>query len=414
MFFYSLYVYQSLSLHNVETGFFDLERASKIALVSQIGLTIAHFASPRNRVFNEIMFRKRWVKAQIFRRCGTFFSTMGIAGVLGTAGGLFSGPWSYILILFLYVGLAVRVSERAEGIIKDYLLWVSLGLMLSLSVINNSRTDLFGFVLMALFLLVLLRRKVITVKLVAAFVVFLPILSLYSEVTTSIRYARELDINIASVFFDNILDADVWGKKFNPFYQDSGTIEKINYSDFFSPVYGEGHPGLFARLTLLPILDITSSRLPEFPAFTDWGTFWKIVLSALPSFGQEKELIYADKVVWSLGLRTNGEVGYPLITVQGELFSLGGYPVVLFASFMLYWILNFMYRTLVKVTVSRVVAIVVMSQLIISSCFSPTLLSLTSASIRTPLLLIAAVILLIPIVSTCKVWSVRGFGHLRS
>ena len=91
------------------------------------------------------------------------------------------------------------------------------------------------------------------------------------------------------------------------------------------------------RFALLAHMDIATGRL-GLVDHVDWNELGLLVPSALPDFGQRKNLIYSDQVIWGLGLRPKETVARPLITVAGEFYSLGGLAVLFFASMAVFFV----------------------------------------------------------------------------
>lgn len=390
LFLYMTYLYQTLEGQHVNTGFYDPERAARIVMWSQAGLTLFKFLPPGDFSLKRSFLQRNHRRGQLLQSLEKLFLCLGVIGFAGHVTGALSGAMIDLLVWQFYVFIGIRASRMGRDLGRDLLFWSVLALVAYVSIATNSRSVLFGFLLSVSFLILLFKKDLLDWRLITLAVLAGPVMTVFSDVSLAVRYARALDVPLAPLFAEEFLDSDKWAHALNPFAEKE--VEPISVktyeilSNFYSPVFGKGNSGLMERLTLMPIMDITTARFPEWPAFIDWGTTGKIVASVLPSVGQEKELIYSDRVAWDLGLRSRSVgIGRPLMTAQAELFSLGGYVLSTLGPALCVWLINLMYHLMVRLTASRVIAIVMMSQIFIGIAFSSTLLNLVGLSTRVPL-----------------------------
>jgi hypothetical protein len=150
--------------------------------------------------------------------------------------------------------------------------------------------------------------------------------------------------------------------------------------------------GFLARTALIAYIDIVAPRVETRNDNIDWNSVQGILLSVIPDIGQTKELIYSDKLVWSLGLRGTETIGRPLVTIPGELFSIGGFGFLFLSSLALYFLLFLEINWTRQYLHSSIVCNATLLVLFYDVIFTGTALSAISVGLRNfPLLFVVAI-----------------------
>jgi hypothetical protein len=383
-------------------GLGNADRAALIALTSQAGLLLAFLVSPGTPVLPADRAPLFEARRHTLEGLQWPLIAIGLFGLFAEVNELLPDAYSSTLVLLLYVALSIRISARSLNPLTDPTLLLIVGAMFTASVLNNARSDLLGIILLLAFGLVMTAERILTPgKLILAYLVW-RFATVFSGILLSIRWARESSQSMVDLFAASFLSMDTLWKILNPFHVaawEQGT-RRLRTEGFHSEFLGN-IGDITARLTVLPQMDIVTSRINE--GWSErWGELWNTVLSALPSFGQPKELIFSDEVVWELGLRFRDSVGRPMITAEGELYAIGGYLAVFLIIPVCYLAMYWGYRLIARATGSRGAAILVVSHLFISSIFSTTLLSIVTVSIRAQLQMLIVLTALLMISSLLR------------
>lgn len=394
------YLFALLNNQTASYGLVDAERSALVAAASQVGLLAAFLLIPDRPMLpsrNETAYAEKRLNLNAAQY---LLMAVGFAALLLKSLGILSDVYASTLISVLYVAIAVRLTFRAGNVFLDPIFILSLGALAVASVFSNERTGLMAAILLLAFLVPMTQSKVLTLKNIAVGYVGWRLLAAFSAVAISARWSREFGgSSIAALFIDGFFSFETMLTLLNPFHVHAaegayaGTVNAASgyYSDFYPSVMGGN---LLARLTVLPQMDIVVGRLGEIVEY-DFAQLQKILLSVLPSVGQEKSLIFSDEIVWALGLRDPDSIGRPLVTIEGELYALGGYLTVFFYVPLIYSLMYWFYTKLCMITGSRAVGILIMSQIFVHTMFSTTILSVTAISsrgmIQLALILLAAV-----------------------
>jgi len=358
------------------------ERSTLVAMTSQAGLSLAFMLSPAAPALQESQASTE--RRERLAGIEPILLALGIVGVACKFLPLVPQAYAASLVLLLHTGLAIRILNR-ERALRDPVLLASLALLAAVSVATNERTDLMGVLLLIGFAAILTQKWLLTpLNLLTAYLGW-RLLTVFSAISLSVRWAREAPWHAMELFAERFFSTQTLRTLVDPFHTHAAARlyeSQAEPSPFFAALPG-GPADLLARLALLPQMDAVVARLD--PAGVRWADLWAIMVSALPSFGQDKLLIFSDILVWELGLRPHDSIGRPMITAEGELFALGSYPAVFLGIALCFLALHLGYRLITRLTGSRVIAILIVSQLFINSVFSTTLLSVVTQTVREPL-----------------------------
>lgn len=397
-FSFMLYLYAISHFKLPTMGLYDPDRAALIALVSQLGLFLFSFIVVNRPIINERSYEKIESRSSLLYSIFLLFYAVGLLGVFGNISGILSSAISSFFILCVYISLGLRVLQSKQKFYQDFYFLFAFGLLALVSVSSNARTAIMGLSLFVLFLLIFNVERLLRWQFILLAYFGSQVLSAFSSTMLVVRKYRDTQTNLASAFLDRFFSIDTFWGILNPLHVTEvmriHSQEALYYTGQFTTEFFQGSSGIMSRLTILPQMDIVTSRLPDINTI-DWREIFVVFMSALPNFGQEKNLLLSDWIVWDLGLRDMETIGRPMITLQGELFALGGYWAVFIFTPILYACLYLGYRLCSNFLGSRVVGTLIFSQILINAFFSTTLLSVTTAAIRAPLQISALLILML-------------------
>jgi hypothetical protein len=384
------YFYAFANGQSASDGLYRPDRAALIALVSQSGLFLAYLLSPAGPVERSDAPQRSAVLA----KAQWPLIAIGALAIAGRMVGLVNNAYAAAMTLVLFMALASRLTERKYPLADPVLILVCAALA-TVSISLNQRTDLMAPLVLIACAAIMLPKRLFTLGNAAWAYLAWRLLSAFSAVILAVRWARDGSQSLVELFVANFFSLETLWTLINPLHRHA--IEELAGReaaiDGFNSAFLQGDTSLFARLALLPQMDIVTSRLEAFHEIR-WGDLLDNVLAALPTVGLDKALVFSDQVVWELGLRSRDTLGRPMITVEGELFAIGGYGAVLVIIPLCYFVLYWCYCWLALLTGSRAVAILIASQLFIGTVFSTTLLTVLTDCIRTPIQLIVLLWLL--------------------
>ncbi|RVU83407.1 hypothetical protein EOL70_16920 [Leucothrix sargassi] len=406
-FSFMTYLYALLHFRLPTTGLYDADQAALIAFVSQLGLFLMSFIVTNKPIIRSTNYNDLKPRISFHK---SIFLLFYILGVVGVVGGLLGMPNAVAATLktFLYLALGLRLLKVKERVFFDPYFVFAVSLLVFLSLSNNSRTALLSVILFLGFFVAFTQEKLIRLRYVVFAYIGISAINTFSLVMLEIRQYRETASNMVGVFVDKFFSMDTLLGLINPFYVSEVMQDRLykaeTYSSLFQTDFFEGGSGVFSRLTVLPQMDIATSNLSN-AIEVKWQELGVIFASALPDFGQTKNLLLSDQIVWGLGLRDPNVIGRPMITAQGEIFYLGGYLAVFILIPLLYSLMYLGYRWFSLLLGSRFIGSLLMSQLLINSLFSTTLLSLIVLSIRAPLQISLLLIFVLYIAKVSKKFS---------
>lgn len=258
-----------------------------------------------------------------------------------------------------------------------------------LAFVDNNRTDLLSFALLAAVLLAQFSDRLLTVARCVAGYIGLKLLQIFSDVSLAVRPLRANPDLMLAEALQRFFSAETLRTLINPWHAHSAetvyAARQTGHSYFTAPFFDGPVSSLIDRLTLLPQMDIVTGRSAA-PAQVDWASLWQVsVPSALPDFGQAKILMLGDQIVWDLALRSRDSIGRPMITSQAEAWALGGLWAVFLTGFAIFlgWALT--YRLLLWYFQLRPLVQGFMAVVAVHALFTTTLLEQVLAMIRFPL-----------------------------
>lgn len=286
---------------------------------------------------------------------------------------------------FYWLGLYFKF-DRQRMRLSDPVLLSGILLCLAVSILDNRRALMFEFSLT--FVLIYLRTaaRAVTVPRLALAVLGSIYLARLSDIFLYGRLfvGRDRPAELLSFMMSSLLSAEFILAPFD-FTGSSRFRDAIN--SYVSPFSSyriatfEGRSGILERATLLPHMDTVVGVLPQSTSI-DWGEIVNTILSILPSFGQDKDVNFGDRLTWLTGLRPAGSVGHPLITAAGEFFAMGGYALVFVWAFLLFSILFLELRLVTRLFKNRSIATLFVFTQAFYMMFSSTAISATAVVIR--------------------------------
>ena len=230
------------------------------------------------------------------------------------------------------------VSSVKVGSRQSLTFFIVVVLTAAIAAVGNARTPLFLALLIWFIFLLFGSRSLLRPKLIVGGLLGIFAINLITYSFISVRADRE-NLDNSEILTATLETAFSAEGLYNaiPFGQEpSVATDSSRASRYYSPFLRGGTDtednSVLGRLTLIAHMDIVTARV-GFVSTINWPALQNSFTAALPSIGQEKNLLFADEVVWDLGLRDRRVVGYPLITPAGELFVMGGLSVLFFAAY---------------------------------------------------------------------------------
>jgi hypothetical protein len=285
---------------------------------------------------------------------------------------------------FYWLGLYFKFNNERVKVYDPFLIAGTV-LCLAVSILDNRRALMFELGLT--FFLIYLRTaaKAFTIPRCALLLFASIYLGKFSDILLYARLfigkdrpADMLNFMLSSIFSTGFLLAPLG-------LSDSSVSDAVN--SYTNPLSNyrvatfQGRSGILERATLMPHMDTVIGVLPE-PIGIEWFELRNIIFSLLPSVGQDKDLIFGDRLTWLTGLRPQGSVGHPLVTSAGEFFAMGGYSVLYLCAVAIFGLLFLELRIVAKLFGNRVVAIMFIFTQAFYMMFSSTALSATAVTIR--------------------------------
>jgi hypothetical protein len=215
-------------------------------------------------------------------------------------------------------------------------------------------------------------------------------LSLFSEIAIDLRinHAESEEGRSIGDFATALLDPGNLVTLVDPLKQSraSKNIEStavvLNTDNLFALSYYSGYDSMISRYVALPMLDVVCGR--TFLRDTvNWDALENLFISLIPNHGQEKDLIYSDRVTWEMGLREFGNIGRPEITNVCELYTMSGMLGLFIITFFEFLIGFILLNKLKKVLVMPAVWISVIPQILVWMTVATTALTTVAVTSRT-------------------------------
>lgn len=371
LFTWTLYVYAIVNTDAKIYNLYDPYLAAEIIFASQMAMSVvALFFSSAPQVYTGPLAEHR--TSQIHKAIRVFVFLSLSAALLNVS------ALRPAIIIFL----AAETILHGRIIWRKPALWLLVALFLFDALTTNSRSAFLDILIPLLAIAMMVEQKMLTIKKVVIGLICVVFISVFSDTILSIRHLRDEGVSMYHAFFQEL------PRQLSNFGKEESQVltgnEYNRLSGYYSPFFGLTDAGLIERFTLTPQMDIATGQVPP-PASVDWGQLTKVLGSALPSIGQEKELILSDKIIWGLGLRPRDSIGRPLISFQGELFVLGGTVLVFMISAVFSLLLALGYRFIHALTGSRTIAVMYFLFLLPNAIVSTTVLSVFAVAIRAPI-----------------------------
>jgi hypothetical protein len=292
--------------------------------------------------------------------------------------------------ILIWFGLGLRyLYYRAFKI--DALIGILLLLLFIAASAEGSRAALLTPLASLLMLYLYFSNELFVLKpwLLAGLFVLLNSLILFSDISLDIRVNAPNRASALSVeaYVDALGKPGNLVSLIDPFHE-SDAAKEVRYffetttvTDRYRIPYFSGMDSLASRFTSLPMLDAVCGVAGE-RFDVDWSELGSILAALLPNFGQDKDLIYSDRVTWQLGLRDWDNIGRPEMTNACELYTMTGwYGLFLIASFEFFvvlWLLAVIRRQLIF----SVICVTVLPQVIVWITVTTTALSVAAYAFR--------------------------------
>jgi hypothetical protein len=212
-----------------------------------------------------------------------------------------------------------------------------------------------------------------------------------------------------SAFVDKLFDIDTLEAVLNPPHASLSHISIAetsyldSYNNSFTTPYYAGVDSLASRYVSLPLLDSVCGRDAS-PDSVNWDELLNLLIAQFPNIGQDKDLIYSDRLTWRLGLRDYGNIGRPEVTNACELYAMTGWAGLFIIAFLEFLAGLFLLEALKAQLVAPALWIAVIPQMLIWMTVSTTALASVSYLIRGIPITILSVWLLVAVAN-------GGFGR---
>lgn len=382
LFSYSLLLYAALHQTSPDRDLIDPIRSSLIVAVYLSGCIGARLLAGR------APFAASGVRASVQERVSTALCCLGLVFIPARVVFGSESFWYAISAAFTqlyWLGLYLR-SERSSFRLADPLVLAGIALCLVVSIVDNRRALMFEFCFT--FALIYLRTalrpfsppRVLLALVASVYFARFSDIFLYARVFIGRDRPTELlNFVVGSIFSASFLLAPL-GASDTSHIREALDSYVSPYSNYRIAMF-EGRSGISERATLLPQMDAVVGVLPEQHS-VDWGEVSNTFLTLLPSFGQDKDQNFGDRLTWRTGLRPPGIVGHPLVTAAGEFFAMGGY-LVLFAFTIANFLIFFLeLRWLMRLLGNQSVAIMFAFNQAFYMMFTSTAISATAVVLR--------------------------------
>jgi hypothetical protein len=318
----------------------------------------------------------------------------------------------------LWLGLAFHFMGKGRFAF-DLKSAAFLAIVIVISARSNSRTTL----VLAVFFIALswlyYADRVVKLRYFVAFYFGLSFLNLFSDIALDLRLnQRALGENrsVANVMA-KLIDIDSLEAVLNPFHMSKSAINMqqtsyvLNINNRFVTPYYSGLDSLASRNVALPLLDSVCGRYGDVER-VKWQAIGGMLLALLPNVGQEKDLIYSDRLTWDLGLRDYGNVGRPEVTNACEIYTMVGWIGLFFVTLAEFLLTFVLLEVLKRRLVAPALWIAVVPQIVVWLTVSTTALASLAAIVRGIPITIATVWLLYAL--TGRTWGHRVVARPRS
>lgn len=302
-----------------------------------------------------------------------------------------SGPIASIFSLLMWLGMAAHFAKRRGVLPLDALTACIIGLTAAIAVVANARSALFETLLFLAFAHLIYAERLFTFVQAVLALFAIRVISVFSDIMLSVRWLRQVSTErMIDQALNSLFSADTLIALINPFHVTEAQetwAKAIDPHNQFTSHFFVGNISTLQRFTILPQMDLILHGLQV--DTIRWRAILNVFLGLLPDLGQEKDLIFSDRITWELGLRAYGNVGRPMVTAAGEFFAMGGVSAVILLTSVLFFA-YFLALRLLKLTIgSEQITTLLFSQLIVATLISTTALSAYGIVFRTiPILIL--------------------------
>jgi hypothetical protein len=395
LFSFGTYAYSAIHLNAVEDGLKQPIVSSLVAgcqhsacLFAALCLGCIHLIGGQSA--KGLQYRRRLAAAVGNEHIYSLAPLMLIVGYFGYILNVVA-PSGFMLafaepIKFLFwFGLALHLRRKKAIWPPDSVLVVAVAGMLLIGMLLNSRNQILLMLLFLAIAHVAFSKRLFNFKIAVLLYLSFSLLGILSDVTLDLRLhgVRLRSPNaILSEYSERLLSADTFFSLLVPGRRSNSTalanhVEKPGFETEFY----HGRMGLPERLLPLPQMDIIMGYLPS-DITISWNDLLNIVAASVPDFGQEKDLVYSDRLTWKLGLRGVGNIGRPMITAVGELYSLGGYPIAFLGMFISMTLLFAEFQWITRLASDRILGMMIFLPVVVFTLITTTALSITDTVIR--------------------------------
>ncbi|HEY1942339.1 MAG TPA: hypothetical protein VGH40_09475 [Roseiarcus sp.] len=342
VFSFSAYVYSTSHLRLVDDKLFGAEDSIGLAFDFHLGCVVAY-----------AIFRLLWQAyfpwrpdLRTYDRALALGSYKNILLVVGVALQLLNGAipnptlsaFASQFSSLLWLGLAFHFMSKGRFVfdLKTVAFLVVFAFIASLS---NGRTILILAIFFIALCWIYYADRLLRVRYLVAIYLGFGFLNVFSDIVLDLRL-NQRDVNenrsVESVV-SKLVSLDNVEALINPFHKSASAASVdqrsyvIDYNNAFVMPYYSGVDSLSARFVALPMLDSVCGRYHSVDRVA-WGAIGNMMSAILPNVGQEKDLIYSDRLTWELGLRDYGNVGRPEVTNACELYTMVGGVGLFFVS----------------------------------------------------------------------------------
>jgi len=280
--------------------------------------------------------------------------------------------------------MAIHVCQRGRILPPDLIILIWLVLALLTGVFLNERTPILEAVLFVGLASIFLARRQMKVRTAVFLYLGFSLLSGFSDVTLYVRSYGQAGSTGETIdlYKRAITEPETLINVLLPWRGREGAVSRDEASATYEIRYFRTGNHFLTRFVLLPQLDML---LPDIPTDqpVDWNEVKNVIFSLLPNFGQEKDAIFSDRLTWKVGLRSENNVGRPMITALGELYFMGGALFCFAALTLIFSALYVEIMLLSRVIGHPVVSTLVIGQFLVYAILTTTTISLTAVVVRT-------------------------------
>jgi len=392
VFSFSAYIYSTIHFNVADQNLWGASDSIQVVMIYNVGCNLAYFLF-RLIVHNRVSYQRGDDAYKRALALGSFKDGMLLFGIaLQLVNALVGNPTvSAVASQFstlLWLGLAFDFVRKG-GFRFDIKSALFVALFALIAAGSNGRTILILVIFFIVLSWIYYSNRLFKINYLIIGFVAINLLSLFSEVAIDLRINhRENDANRSIVnFFSELFDPENLVTLIYPLTKSKAsmnveaTAERLNTNNLFALKYYSGYNSMSSRYVALPMLDVVCGRISATEK-VDWHSLGNLAMSVLPNVGQEKDLIYSDRVTWAMGLRDYGNIGRPEITNACELYTMSGWLGLLVITLIEFLCTFLLLERLKKVLVLPSIWIAVIPQILVWMTVATTALSTVAVVTR--------------------------------